>query len=183
MRPRTDHIAGLDVVERAERAARRLQLAEPDWPAVTEVLARRSLRRSVVTAALGLVAACGELDEADEVLSGYVEPEDHVELEGYFDIAPYMNRVFTAETAVLRCLRLCALLGREDDGHTTRRPRTIRPDQVRKTRKALTSRSYLILTMERPKGARECAQIGMGLVQHQVSGAALPAVCSTGEDW
>lgn len=156
-------------VERARRATVRLGISEPDWAAVRDVLGRADLRRSVVAAALGLTAACEDLLTAGQRACPYVWP--------------YLDEVAFCEQALVRRLWLRALIGGTADGRGTSPSRRVVREQARKMTAALDDASGRIYTMERAEGARTCAQIAMGIVHHQVSGASLPALCSTGHDW
>ncbi|WP_332756983.1 hypothetical protein [Streptomyces sp. MT206] len=157
---------------RAQHAVTVLSLGAPDWDAARDVLAEYSWRSTLLRAALRTVAAGGELHAAIRG-RGWQARDSR---------SAHYQQFFKTEVRMLRLLRAAAL---------ARCPRGHRGQRY--TRRQLLEQAYKIESASAAQGffAREtdeeaalgCVLIGLGLVHHLVSGAPLPANCSTGLDW
>ncbi|MFE9619550.1 hypothetical protein [Streptomyces sp. NPDC006384] len=157
---------------RAQHAVTALSLGAPDWDATRDVLGEHSWRSILLRAALRTVAAGGELHEAIRG-RGWQDRDSR---------SAHYQQFFNTEARMLRLLKVAAFARRPLGPRGQQFTRSQLLEQAYKIENASAAQRFFALETDE-EAALGCVRIGLGLVHHLVSGAPLPANCSTGLNW
>ncbi|MFG2210534.1 hypothetical protein [Streptomyces sp. NPDC048638] len=158
---------------RAEQALGVLGLQGPDQDTTRCVLRERSWRSLLLRAALRTVAAGGELHASLRGLPGGKARDLRRE---------YYRQFFVTEGRMLRLLKVAAVVRRPHGPRGELRTRSQLLEQAYKIENAGVAQGFFARETDED-AALGCVRIALGLVHHLVTGAPLPANCSTGLDW
>ncbi|WP_328973508.1 hypothetical protein [Streptomyces sp. NBC_00239] len=157
---------------RAEQVLTTLALQAPDGDTTRSILREHSWRSLLLRSALRTVATGGELHAA--IHGRGWQARDSREA--------HYQQFFRTEARMLRLLKAAALVRRPYGPRGELRTRSQLLEQAHKIENASAAQGFFASETDE-EAALGCVRIGLGLVHHLVSGAPLPANCSTGLDW
>ncbi|MEW1760425.1 hypothetical protein AB0393_28425 [Streptomyces cyaneofuscatus] len=157
---------------RAEQVLARLALQAPDGDTTRGILCEHSWRGLLLRSALRTVAAGGELHAAIHG-RGWQARDTR---------SDHYQHFFRIEGRMLRLLKVAAVARRPCGPRGELRTRSQLLEQAYKIENASVAQGFFARENDE-EAALGCVRIALGLVHHLVSGAPLPANCSTGLDW
>jgi len=95
----------------------------------------------------------------------------------------YLHQFHADEQTFIRRLKYRAALGAPAESFAAGLSRRTLWKQAQGVTSALDERGVGIYTKDRVQALRSCALIALGVAQSLITGATLPAICSSGSDW